>query len=157
MEKTKRAKTGFWKKEIKTIIIKNLNFLYSKLSSTVKKLKVRVAMGECFAHYLLVDPVCSLCRSCLGDFGSALRTFQKNTSYGQLIFVLFLPFFGQLTFANEILHRDGGIMLKMYNYQNGTCSCGVKLRFSRICHFLYLVKVFVHIILDNCILQIYKA
>lgn len=57
MEKTKRAKTGFWKKEIKTIIIKNLNFLYSKLSSTFKKLKVRVAMGECFAHYLLVDPV----------------------------------------------------------------------------------------------------
>lgn len=82
MEKTKRAKTGFWKKEIKTIIIKNLNFLYSKLSSTFKKLKVRVAMGECFAHYLLVDPVCSLCRSCLGDFGSALRTFQqKNTSW----------------------------------------------------------------------------
>lgn len=57
MEKTKRAKTGFWKKEIKTIIIKNFNFLYSKLSSTFKKLKVRVAMGECFAHYLLVDPV----------------------------------------------------------------------------------------------------
>lgn len=81
MEKTKRAKTGFWKKEIKTIIIKNLNFLYSKLSSTFKKLKVRVAMGECFAHDLLVDPMCSLCRSCLGDFGSALRTFQKNTSW----------------------------------------------------------------------------
>lgn len=149
MEKTKGAKTGFWKKEIKTIIIKNLNFLYSKLSSTVKKLKVRVAMGECFAHYLLVDPVCSLCRSCLGDF--------RKIPHGQLIFVLFLPFFGQLTFANEILHRDGGIMLKMYNYQNGTCSCGVKLRSSCICRFLYLVKVFVHIILDNCILQIYKA
>lgn len=40
MEKTKRAKTGFWKKEIKTIIIKNLNFLYSKLSS-------QKAQGSC--------------------------------------------------------------------------------------------------------------
>lgn len=42
MEKTKRAKTGFWKKEIKTIIIKNLNFLYSKLSIDSQK-----AQGSC--------------------------------------------------------------------------------------------------------------
>lgn len=75
MEKIKRVKIGFWKKEIKIIIIKNLNFLYSKLLLIVKKFKVCVVMGECFVYYLFVDFVCLLCRFCLGDFGSVLRIF----------------------------------------------------------------------------------
>lgn len=42
MEKTKRAKTGFWKKEIKTIIIKNLNFFLQQIVIDIQK-----AQGSC--------------------------------------------------------------------------------------------------------------
>lgn len=62
--------------------------LLQLLSLTFQKLKAPVAMAEWFAHYLHVDPVCMLCRSCLGDFGSALGTFYKNTSWS-VVFIFF--------------------------------------------------------------------